>query len=158
MKRPQFEGAKLLLVQPETPDGEARGTTLLAIDSVGAGVSERVLVVLEGRAAGEALGRKWRRSMRRSSASWTTSTCRKTDAGIRSDRRRDAPAGARRNCPAPGRRQPFAAPAGEPAARRATRPIAFARYPIARPVEDVMCLIEPAVRCNHCGYCECHGH
>jgi ethanolamine utilization protein EutN len=57
-KRPQFEGAKLLLVQPETPQGEARGTALLAIDSVGAGVSERVLVVLEGRAAGEALGRK----------------------------------------------------------------------------------------------------
>lgn len=58
MKRPQFEGAKLLLVQPETPSGEARGATLLAIDSVGAGVSERVIVVLEGRAAGEALGRK----------------------------------------------------------------------------------------------------
>ncbi len=58
MKRPQFEGAKLLLVQPETPGGEARGHTLLAIDSVGAGVSERVIVVLEGRAAGEALGRK----------------------------------------------------------------------------------------------------
>jgi microcompartment protein CcmK/EutM len=58
MKRPQFEGAKLLLVQPETPSGEARGATLLAIDSVGAGVIERVIVVLEGRAAGEALGRK----------------------------------------------------------------------------------------------------
>ena len=58
MKRPQFEGAKLLLVQPETPGGEAHGNTLLAVDSVGAGVSERVIVVLEGRAAGEALGRK----------------------------------------------------------------------------------------------------
>ncbi len=20
------------------------------------------------------------------------------------------------------------------------------------------CLIEPAVACNHCGYCQCHGH
>jgi ethanolamine utilization protein EutN len=58
MKRPQFEGAKLLLVQPETPGGDAHGATLLAIDSVGAGVNERVIVVLEGRAAGEALGRK----------------------------------------------------------------------------------------------------
>jgi ethanolamine utilization protein EutN len=58
MKRPQFEGAKLLLIQPETPDGQRRGHTLLAIDAVGAGVSERVIVVLEGRAAGEALGRK----------------------------------------------------------------------------------------------------
>ena len=57
-KRPQFEGAKLLLVQPESPSGEAKGSTLLAIDSVGVGVGEPVLVVLEGRAAGEALGRK----------------------------------------------------------------------------------------------------
>ncbi len=57
-KRPQFEGAKLLLVQPETPQGVAIGATLLAIDSVGAGVSERVIVVLEGRAAGEALGKR----------------------------------------------------------------------------------------------------
>jgi hypothetical protein len=37
-------------------------------------------------------------------------------------------------------------------------PIAFARYPLPRAAEDVMCLIEPAVRCNHCGYCQCHGH
>jgi len=58
VKRPQFEGAKLLLVQPEQPDGRATGHTLLAIDSVGAGVNERVIVVLEGRAAGEALGKK----------------------------------------------------------------------------------------------------
>jgi ethanolamine utilization protein EutN len=57
-KRPQFEGAKLLLVQPETPQGEPTGTALLAIDSVGAGVTERVIVVIEGRAAGEALGKK----------------------------------------------------------------------------------------------------
>ena len=58
VKRPQFEGAKLLLVQPETPQGDAKGATLLAIDSVGAGYSELVIVVLEGRAAGEALGKK----------------------------------------------------------------------------------------------------
>lgn len=56
-KRPQLEGATLLLVQPETPQGAASGATLLAVDSVGAGVGERVLVVIEGRAAGEALGR-----------------------------------------------------------------------------------------------------
>jgi hypothetical protein len=37
-------------------------------------------------------------------------------------------------------------------------PLAFVRYPIARPADDVMCIIEPGVRCNHCGYCECHGH
>jgi ethanolamine utilization protein EutN len=57
-KRPQFEGAKLMLVQPLNADDTPRGTALLAIDSVGAGVSEKVLIVLEGRAAGEALGRK----------------------------------------------------------------------------------------------------
>lgn len=56
-KHPSFEGAKLLLVQPVTLDDQPRGTALLAIDSVGAGVQERVLVVIEGRAAGEALGR-----------------------------------------------------------------------------------------------------
>jgi ethanolamine utilization protein EutN len=57
-KHRKFEGAKLLLVQPLNPDDTPRGTALLAVDGVGAGVSERVLVVLEGRAAGEALGRK----------------------------------------------------------------------------------------------------
>jgi ethanolamine utilization protein EutN len=57
-KHRKFEGAKLLLVQPVGPDDMPRGTALLAIDGVGAGVHERVLIVLEGRAAGEALGRK----------------------------------------------------------------------------------------------------
>jgi microcompartment protein CcmK/EutM len=57
-KHRKFEGAKLLLVQPITPDDKPRGTALLAIDAVGAGVDEKVLIVLEGRAAGEALGRK----------------------------------------------------------------------------------------------------
>jgi len=54
----KFEGAKLLLVQPITQDDQPRGTTLLAVDSVGAGVDEKVLVVIEGRAAAEAVGRK----------------------------------------------------------------------------------------------------
>jgi ethanolamine utilization protein EutN len=57
-KHRKFEGAKLLLVQPITPDDQPRGATLLAVDAVGAGVHEKVLVVIEGRAAGEALGRK----------------------------------------------------------------------------------------------------
>ena len=56
-KHEKFEGSKLLLVQPLGLDNAPKGGTLLAIDSVGAGVGERVLVVLEGRAAGEALGR-----------------------------------------------------------------------------------------------------
>jgi microcompartment protein CcmK/EutM len=57
-KHAKFEGAKLLLVQPITLDDQPRGVALLAVDSVGAGVHEKVLIVIEGRAAGEALGRK----------------------------------------------------------------------------------------------------
>ena len=57
-KHAKFEGATLLLVQPVTLDDQARGPALLAVDSVGAGVHEKVLIVIEGRAAGEALGRK----------------------------------------------------------------------------------------------------
>jgi len=57
-KHAALEGAKLLLVQPQTPEGEARGPVLLTIDSVGAGVGELVLVVIEGKAAGDALGRR----------------------------------------------------------------------------------------------------
>jgi ethanolamine utilization protein EutN len=56
-KHRKFEGAKLLLVQPLNIDDTPRGSALLAVDGVGAGVRERVLVVLEGRAAGEALGK-----------------------------------------------------------------------------------------------------
>jgi ethanolamine utilization protein EutN len=57
-KHRKFEGAKLLIVQPLAPDDTPRGAALLAVDSVGAGVNEKVLIVLEGRAAGEALGKK----------------------------------------------------------------------------------------------------
>ncbi len=57
-KHRKFEGAKLMLVQPLNMDDSPRGNALLAVDGVGAGVDEKVLVVLEGRAAGEALGRK----------------------------------------------------------------------------------------------------
>ena len=57
-KHRTFEGAKLMLVQPLTLDDQPRGTTLLAVDAVGAGVHEKVLIVIEGRAAGEALGRR----------------------------------------------------------------------------------------------------
>jgi microcompartment protein CcmK/EutM len=57
-KHPRFDGAKLMLVQPLNVDETPRGTAVLAIDGVGAGVNEKVLVVMEGRAAGEAAGRK----------------------------------------------------------------------------------------------------
>jgi ethanolamine utilization protein EutN len=57
-KSAKLESAKLLLVQILSLEDEPRGAAILAIDSVGAGVGEKVLVVIEGRAAGEALGRK----------------------------------------------------------------------------------------------------
>ena len=57
-KSGKLDSAKLLLVQVLSLDDEPRGAAILAIDSVGAGVGEKVLVVIEGRAAGEALGRK----------------------------------------------------------------------------------------------------
>ena len=57
-KNKKFDGAKLMLVQPLNIDDTPRGHALLAVDGVGAGVNEKVLVVLEGRAAGEALGKK----------------------------------------------------------------------------------------------------
>jgi hypothetical protein len=35
----------------------------------------------------------------------------------------------------------------------------FVRFPLRRGAdEDGACLIEPAVRCNHCGYCQSYGH
>jgi hypothetical protein len=36
--------------------------------------------------------------------------------------------------------------------------ISFGQYQLERAKDDTMCLIEPAVQCNHCGYCKCHGH
>jgi ethanolamine utilization protein EutN len=57
-KSAKLDSAKLLLVQLLTLDDKPRGPAILAIDSVGAGVGEKVLVVIEGRAAGEALGKK----------------------------------------------------------------------------------------------------
>ena len=47
-KHRTFEGAKLLLVQPLTLDGQPRGTALLAVDSLGAGVLESLLVSTPG--------------------------------------------------------------------------------------------------------------
>src|SRR5690349_6187529 len=57
-KHGKLESAKLLLVQPLGLDARPTGVPVLAIDSVGAGVGEKVLVVIEGKAAGSALRRK----------------------------------------------------------------------------------------------------
>jgi hypothetical protein len=36
---------------------------------------------------------------------------------------------------------------------------AFTLFPLSRGGDgDGACLIEPTVRCNHCGYCQSYGH
>jgi ethanolamine utilization protein EutN len=50
-------GRKILLVQPLNLDGSDRGEAVLALDSVDAGVGDRVLLVTEGFAAMTAVGR-----------------------------------------------------------------------------------------------------
>ena len=54
----KFEGATLLLVQPVGLDDAARGPVLLATDTVGAGVHEKVLIVLDGKAAMDAMQKR----------------------------------------------------------------------------------------------------
>jgi ethanolamine utilization protein EutN len=57
-KHRKFEGSTLLLVQPLGENDTPRGPVLLAVDTVGAGVHEKVLVVLDGKAAGDAMKKK----------------------------------------------------------------------------------------------------
>lgn len=56
-KDSKLVGAKLLMVQPLTIDGEPRGEALMALDTLDAGVGDRVLIVQEGRAAQILLGK-----------------------------------------------------------------------------------------------------
>ena len=57
VKHPALSGAKLLLVDFETPGGELAGRPTLVVDAVDAGEGDRVLVVDEGNAAAQILGR-----------------------------------------------------------------------------------------------------
>ncbi len=58
LKHGQLESLKLLMVQPVDLDCNASGNEFLAADTVGAGVGERVLVVVEGKSACLAADRK----------------------------------------------------------------------------------------------------
>ena len=51
-----LEGVRLLVVQPFTADGREAAETMVAADTIGAGIGERVLVV-HGRAARHLIGR-----------------------------------------------------------------------------------------------------
>ena len=39
-----------------------------------------------------------------------------------------------------------------------TMPLSASHYQYTLPPSDGPCFIEPGVRCNHCGYCQVHGH
>jgi ethanolamine utilization protein EutN len=57
-KEPKYEGKTLLVVQPLSLEGEDHGVAVVAVDSVGAGAGETVLVVVEGRSTAMAMDRK----------------------------------------------------------------------------------------------------
>jgi ethanolamine utilization protein EutN len=50
-----YKDKKILLVSPVSPDGKVKPGTVVAVDSVGAGEGDTVLVASEGRAAMEIL-------------------------------------------------------------------------------------------------------
>lgn len=56
-KHSSHEGRKVLMVQPLQLDGTNRGDAVLALDSVDAGVGDRVLLVTEGYSAMTSVGR-----------------------------------------------------------------------------------------------------
>jgi ethanolamine utilization protein EutN len=57
-KEPKYRGKALLVVQPVSLEGEDDGIAVVAVDSVGAGPGETVLVVVEGRSTAIAMDRK----------------------------------------------------------------------------------------------------
>lgn len=48
VKHPSMTGWKLLVVQPLTSDGSADGEPVLAVDALGAGLAETVLITSDG--------------------------------------------------------------------------------------------------------------
>ena len=55
-KDASLEGARFLVVRPFTTTGDTSAETMVAVDTIGAGIGERVLVV-HGRAARHAIGK-----------------------------------------------------------------------------------------------------
>ena len=54
-QHPAYAGRKLLVVQPETPEGLPKGPEVLAVDDVDAGVGDRILLMEEGNGARQIL-------------------------------------------------------------------------------------------------------
>jgi ethanolamine utilization protein EutN len=49
VKHSSMQGAKMLLVQPQLVQGQADGDPIIAVDGVGAGMGETVLITSDGR-------------------------------------------------------------------------------------------------------------
>ena len=58
IKHTSLHGWRLLVVQPLTADAKEDGEPLLAIDRLGAGASQRVMISNDGAGAREAVGDK----------------------------------------------------------------------------------------------------
>ena len=57
-KHPSLEGHKLLVIQPQMADGGTPdGDPQVAVDGVGAGIGEHVMITSDGRGAREIVGR-----------------------------------------------------------------------------------------------------
>ncbi len=56
VKHPTYAGRTILLCQPLTPQGEAAGAQVVAVDHAQAGVGDRVLVLTEGTGVRQILG------------------------------------------------------------------------------------------------------
>lgn len=56
IKHPFYEGRRLLVCDVESPDGEAEGGYLIAVDSVDAGVGDTVLLLDEGNSSRQIFG------------------------------------------------------------------------------------------------------
>ncbi len=56
-KHPSHEGHNLLLVQPLELDGSNRGDAVVALDAVGAGIGDHVLLTTDGFAAMTSVGK-----------------------------------------------------------------------------------------------------
>jgi len=55
-KHPSFEGWRLVICQPIGRDGNPEGVPQVAIDALGAGLHERVIISSDGAAARKAVG------------------------------------------------------------------------------------------------------
>jgi len=63
-KHPSYNNKKIMLVHPLHPDGSENRKTMVAVDTVGAGIGDTVLVASEGRSATEILKFEKRQPLR----------------------------------------------------------------------------------------------